>query len=140
MSKTYPVKVDNCDGCPAIHYKAKRHIECGQPYCKKEKRNIEDEENIPDWCPLSVWHGESKSEWQPIETAPKDTKNKVEYVLITDGHLPDLVVWHGERPERTVNGNKCLAIPEGWFVCSGSRSRILNPTHWMPLPSPPQEK
>ena len=81
--------------------------------------------------------------WQPIETAPKDTGNKIEYILICEGNcVPDLVVWHGSRKPRVKphdDGKAWVSdIPEGWFNVSGSRSRIMNPTHWMPLPAPPQ--
>lgn len=74
-------------------------------------------------------------DWLPIETAPKDTGNKIEYILITEGGcLPDLVVWHGRRPPRIANGALYHDIPEGWFNCDGGRSRLMNPTHWAPLP------
>lgn len=85
----------------------------------------------------------TEQEWRPIETAPKDTGNKVEYILICEGNvLPDLVVWHGKR-KRELGPHDCdkawiQDIPGGWFNVSGQRSRILNPTHWMPLPSPPR--
>jgi hypothetical protein len=55
-------------------------------------------------------------DWQPIETAPKDTD-------IIAGHdhekwvLP--VYWHN-----------------GWQADGGP----VHPTHWMPFPSPPQPK
>jgi len=76
--------------------------------------------------------------WQPIETAPKDNRSKLNYILICGGVcLADLVIWQNERPERIINGNRCLAIPEGWFVVGGSRSRLRNPTHWMPIPDSP---
>jgi hypothetical protein len=61
-----------------------------------------------------------RREWQPIETAPKDTL--VIMALIRRGKL--------------------------WRVCDGIRSalawydqngdRVFEPTHWMPLPPPPE--
>jgi len=72
--------------------------------------------------------------WQPIETAPKNCQ----YIIMCGGGLlPDIVVWHPEEAERMVNGNRVLARPAGWF--NVSRSRILNPTHWMPIPDLPPD-
>ena len=76
--------------------------------------------------------------WQPIETAPKDA-----WILIADDKCwpPDLVHWQPERKERWVNGNRYLAVPEGWFGSPGGRSRfdvpdghLMKATRWMPLP------
>ena len=62
------------------------------------------------------------SEWQPIETAPLDGKE----ILITTAGIGTLVrvgFWDEAR--------------EGvWSVWPG-RERMI-PTHWMPLPPPPQ--
>ena len=80
-----------------------------------------------------------ESPWQPIATAPKDHTHRVNYIIITDGIcLPDLVIWHDRKPERTDTfGTRYCAVPEGWFCTHGGRSRILNPTHWMPVPEQP---
>jgi hypothetical protein len=127
-------KIQNIDHC----WECKEHYDYGWnnlDRCGETGKLLSDIEVIPTWCPLP-----DKDGWLPIESAPKDTSTNVEYILISDGQLPDLVVWHGERPERIVNGNRCLAIPEGWFICCGPRSRITNPTHWQPLPSSPKAK
>lgn len=61
------------------------------------------------------------SDWQPIETAPKDG---TEMVLWDGG--PTFGVW---RP----------AI-SGFYDCVGgdpNDPEPFSPTHWMPLPSPP---
>jgi hypothetical protein len=71
--------------------------------------------------------------WQPIETAPVKTP-----VLITGGK-PD---WDGDNslvpvPSCVValwiSGDWLVALAEGGYVgvC------YYNPTHWMPLPEPP---
>lgn len=80
-------------------------------------------------------------DWMPIETAPKDNRKKLRYVLITDGLcVPDIAMWHREIPAYVDKyGSHRLARPEGWFCVSGGRSRILNPAHWQPLPEPPKE-
>ncbi len=56
------------------------------------------------------------SEWRPIETAPKD------------GTL--VLTWDGER--RYVAMYDC-----GWYI-GIERGPNIEPTHWMPLPEPPQ--
>lgn len=79
------------------------------------------------------WQG-SLANWQPISTAPKRPSY---YVLITDGVcVADIAQWVPERPERIVDGNRYLAVPEGWFSVDATRSRI-SPTHWMPVPPAP---
>lgn len=76
--------------------------------------------------------------WEPIETAPKDNRERLNYVIITDGKcMADVAIWCPERPaytdERT--GTMYAHRPAGWF--NVSRSRVSEPTHWMPLPLPP---
>lgn len=65
------------------------------------------------------------SEWQPIETAPKD------------GTPVDL--WCGEYQERLVNysredrgGGNVFYVPN-----ESGRCVVRSATHWMPLPPPP---
>jgi len=70
------------------------------------------------------------SDWQPIETAPKDQT---------------IDLWGTRRglmmpPERVtncrwdyVNKNGVLVMSE-WVKGNGT---IIDPTHWMPIPSPP---
>jgi len=80
-----------------------------------------------------------KGGWRTIDTAPKDNSERLHYVIITNGVcMPDVAIWRPERPAYTdPYGTFRHAVPAGWF--NVSRSRITNPTHWMPLPSPPQE-
>jgi len=79
-----------------------------------------------------------KDAWRPIESAPKDNTEKVNFILIGCWPgIPDLVIWRNERPEHHFAGVKRFAQPEGWFCVNGMRSRITDPTHWMPLPALP---
>lgn len=61
------------------------------------------------------------SEWQPIETAPKDT-----HILVGP----------------TKRMGICVAIftdLDGWETETPSQYwSIYTPTHWMPLPAPPE--
>lgn len=73
--------------------------------------------------------------WQPIETAPKTTADKVVYILIGDGIcLPDIATWKPIRPAYTdKSGTHYFERPAGWFSVSGVRSRI-KPTVWTHIP------
>jgi hypothetical protein len=110
------------------------------------------------------------SEWQPIETAPKDGTeilvwNKKEGNNET---CPLCENWNGITPPR---GSICLYhahgegleygkdglaiavwggawedswedgggwLPDWWFRADSEFECSLNPTHWMPLPDPPE--
>lgn len=75
------------------------------------------------------------SEWQPIETAPRD-----EIVLLyglTAGEISGV----SDEPaicigSRTGKGN----YPGFEWACEGTDAYAVwaKPTHWMPLPGPPQ--
>ena len=100
------------------------------------------------------------SDWQPIETAPKDG---TVIILSTDytraGH--DRVrcgYWLFARSHRWIMKDENTQVRDGWtdnsrwqlFISEDSGSmeysdvdeqtfvRDFDPTHWMPLPSPPQ--
>lgn len=78
----------------------------------------------------------SMTDWQPIETAPKD--DGCTYLLIAERWLvPDIARWEREIPERLIYGNLWKARPAGWFSVNLSRSR-LTPTHWMPVQELPK--
>ena len=72
------------------------------------------------------------SEWQPISTAPKDMGFLLAYNA--DRRVHGLVCWW---PGGGWNGDGCW----GWDKepIAWSRQRGNQPTHWMPLPEPPQE-
>ena len=69
------------------------------------------------------------SEWQPIETAPKDSKARL--VWCPENMCIYCVSWR--------DGFDCEYDDEkGWTVFGGGwRDVIQRPTHWMPLPTPP---
>lgn len=73
----------------------------------------------------------SPSPWQPIETAPKDGRDVLLYVVTPLGDEWAMAIgmpegWSG------INVGKFSAF-RGWeHMLSGK------PTHWMPLPEPPK--
>ncbi len=71
---------------------------------------------------------ESRAEWQPIETAPKD-----EYVLISG--------FRNEDPEqgRWVDAAILRVGKRYWHASNGPEEGFNDPTHWMPLPEPPSQ-
>lgn len=67
-------------------------------------------------------------EWQPIETAPKDGTP----ILAWNGFSQQVI----EYSESSVFGRRKWVFGE----CEGSynaRQEFDDPTHWMPLPEPP---
>lgn len=72
--------------------------------------------------------------WQPIETAPKDGT----YVLVYPGAYTKIPMsiarWdddrYASRPRPYWRRLECKDI---------TTSRINHPTHWAPMPEPPQE-
>lgn len=91
-----------------------------------------------DPCPPHDW----QASWQPIETAPKDGA----YVLLllsgfVTAPAPFPVVLSSYSiTEKFFNGN-CVDRQEGWgFQVPFSAYSHTFPTHWMPLPEPPNAK
>ena len=74
-------------------------------------------------------------EWQPISTAPKDGSEVV--LFIPGDHNRHVVIgsWDDAQYSRR---------PRPYWTSDGARiwgvrwSRDNQPTHWMPLPQPPQ--
>ena len=60
------------------------------------------------------------SNWEPIDTAPKDMSQVLGYL---DGHV--FVMWWFTY----ASGRAC------WETVDGESE--VDPTHWMPLPNPP---
>jgi hypothetical protein len=90
------------------------------------------------------------SNWQPIETAPKDGKPILLWLdppleaNAAIGWLPcDLTVvvgWHDDDLDFGASGWKCGICYEGCGDSYGNCPAVdidLTPTHWMPHPEPP---
>ena len=83
----------------------------------------------------------SVSEWQPIETAPKDGT----YILLAGGE-PDPIFSDGwDAPMVSARWDTLDSgynpSDTGWRFCSfdsGIYGSYSNPTHWRPLPDLPQ--
>lgn len=70
------------------------------------------------------------SEWQPIETAPKDTE-----VLVWDPSQGCVYIARQTPFYNTpFEGVRCL-LGHHWETGEGGYG---TPTHWMPLPEPPK--
>ena len=63
----------------------------------------------------------------PIETAPHDNATWV-------------LVWDGDQIDIAIFGRHPLDVQEEMALCWTDGGRELNPTHWMPLPDPPNPK
>ena len=68
-------------------------------------------------------------QWQPIETAPKDGTFIITYLpprFVDEAGLTMIQRWKGTKLQ--------------WITAGApNRARLWQPTHWMPLPSPPKE-
>jgi hypothetical protein len=73
-------------------------------------------------------------EWQPIETAPRSDERILAFCKSLNGGRPECVVIYGGE-----------GWPFGDWRVPGVDQPYLNtdhdfePTHWMPLPTPPDE-
>lgn len=84
------------------------------------------------------------SEWQPIETAPKDGTPFLAYVRGEHVVAAWKEVWVAgnwelvgiQSPPMSNNDIRTVTALEGKF---GGKVQIPGPTHWMPLPAPPAE-
>ena len=70
------------------------------------------------------------SEWQPIDTAPKDGEDILVY------SYPDIVSAHWETDVGD-DGEPYWALDDGHTRYYALRRHMHEPTHWMPLPTPP---
>ena len=61
-----------------------------------------------------------------------------EIAPVPDG--PHVLVWGGEYSEHDAYTGSSFTIPCWWFRVGSDFEEVANPTHWMPLPGPPQTK
>lgn len=78
------------------------------------------------WAGLQL-EGSDMSEWQPIETAPKDAEL--------------LLLYDEQEGVRAGFWDAVEISPAGWIATEtqGLTCGRMEPTHWMPLPDPPRE-
>jgi len=72
--------------------------------------------------------------WQPIETAPRDGT----WILLTGGSVD--WDWDGDSKPRVVAAQFRERNADSWqfaWFDAGYYGEYENPTHWMPLPEPP---
>ncbi len=79
--------------------------------------------------------------WQPIKTAPKDGTS----VLVYDYYLTDWEKQDDGRYKQTGDSGYGWVVARcdctyGWVIHQRRWNIIkcVNPTHWMPLPEPPE--
>lgn len=85
------------------------------------------------------------SQWQPIETAPKDG---TEFIAYRDDAGPFLLRWSCASEMMTESEIEQSMMTEeevhepDWFFADFATGGRLNDgfTHWMPLPSPPTQE
>lgn len=111
------------------------------------------------WAIRNAWH-----EWQPIEAAPKDGNILVWFNHnadpYRDPHEPHkltpyalwaesgyftkgvgicIAKWHPQHFEAEDEYGTGYWMPAAWFAFENEDyERVCNPTHWMPLPTPPE--
>ena len=73
---------------------------------------------------------EGRNQWQPIETAPKNT----EILVFMDDEIYEAGLY--TRDEKREEWLFPMADYHGCGCCSGNND---HPTHWMPLPQPPEQ-
>lgn len=86
---------------------------------------------------------DDQREWQPIETAPKNTKVLAAYQNDMGNWRVITACYHTYLPWSDEYGDHEEEFaPEGWYEENDSSDVIYQtsrvPTHWMPLPSPPK--
>jgi hypothetical protein len=111
---------------------------------------------------LQEYHEYESTKWQPINTAPKDGTPILGYCVHEEDPYYDeseerltAYGYHCENLERVKDGVHVLVwvdgyrdddgwessitwyVPGCWFLTTSDSEIVANPTHWMPLPEPP---
>ena len=73
------------------------------------------------------------NEWQPIETAPKDGTGVLAFALGNPaGYFYGVAMWVNADPDLNPH-TPADKLSLWWWPYA------IRPTHWMPLPAPPEE-
>jgi hypothetical protein len=141
----------DCKACNSESYAVQgdsgHYVYCEHPSLPESKYIGDTNWNTPHWCPVSAptTQPAPAAEWQDISTAPNDGRT----LLL--GYFNSAGNWRTLRG-RWVNEDYISAFwkePEngepGWYECAVEADNEPNcwatdPTHWMPLPSPPARK
>jgi hypothetical protein len=78
----------------------------------------------PEQCAAEIERLRAEREWQPIETAPKD----------------EMFIYYWPRRGKRAIGLAYLAKDGRWRDSEMDWEKRIDPTHWMPLPAPPEDK
>lgn len=82
------------------------------------------------------------SDWQPIDTAPKDGTEV--FLYVPGDSLHPTAGRYKTREYFSEEYDDPDYQEEGWYWSFGYPSdfhqEVLTPTHWMPLPEPPEEE
>jgi hypothetical protein len=75
------------------------------------------------------------SEWQPIDTAPKDGTPILAYgpEYCGNKNITAVLEWYAFTPR--IGGGMWNAVGASGYECECD---LQEPTHWMPLPEPPK--
>ena len=104
-----------------------------------------DDERMAAWAALIVravnCHKEPRmSDWQPIETAPKDGARIILAKIIPADEDREAAVWWAcagrWQPERVLSGTGGHIRRQAQWT--DGVDNLGEPTHWMPLPAPPK--
>ena len=79
---------------------------------------------------------DTEKQWQPIETAPKDGTHILVFERETGRHLSGHCPFHVVYYRISEFGPDSKDFPPSW---SDAEGWAYDPTHWHPLPSPPEE-
>lgn len=77
------------------------------------------------------------SEWKPIETAPKDGRPLLLFDPVYKVHVGSHAAESFARDVFDIDDVRHY-IPASWSCWSNRSNDKFNPTHWMPIPAPPE--
>lgn len=78
---------------------------------------------------------EPELQWQPIDTAPQDGTRVLVVYSTKIGPRVEIGQWTDERHHSRPQPHWTSGLAQIWGVVVARKNP---PTHWMPLPSPPQ--